>query len=103
MLWFVEHVINEKSDLKNPLIDVVSADLANLPPTAVVTAGIDPLRSDGEKLVEKLKDAGVSVTHEHYQGVTHEFFGMAGVVQGARDAQTFVSNAQRQAFGNAVL
>ena len=103
MLWFVEHVINDKSDLKNPLIDVVSADLSNLPPTAVVTAGIDPLRSDGEKLVDKLKDAGVQVMHQHYQGVTHEFFGMAAVVQAARDAQAFVSSAQRQALGNAAV
>jgi acetyl esterase len=52
MLWFVEQVINEKSDLENPLIDGVSADPSNLPPTAVVTAGVDPLRSERKKLVE---------------------------------------------------
>ena len=103
MQWFVEQVINENSDLENPLIDVVSADLSNLPPTAVVTAGIDPLRSDGEKLVEKLKDAGVSVKHKHYQGATHEFFGMAAVVEAARNAQAFVSLTQRQALGGAPL
>lgn len=103
MLWFVQNVINDERDLSSPLINVVSADLSNLPPTVVVTAGIDPLRSDGEKLAEKLHAAGVAVEHRNYGGATHEFFGMAPVVQAARDAQAFVSLAQRQAFGGAPL
>ncbi|MGF6770863.1 acetyl esterase [Paraburkholderia sp. GAS199] len=103
MLWFVENVINDRNDLTSPLIDVVSADLSGLPPTVVVTAGIDPLRSDGEKLVHKLQVAGVPVEHRNYRGATHEFFGTAAVVQAARDAQAFVSLAQRQAFGAAPL
>ncbi|SDR30735.1 Acetyl esterase/lipase [Paraburkholderia fungorum] len=103
MLWFVHNVINSESDLTSPLIDVVSADLSGLPPTAIVTAGIDPLRSDGEKLAQKLRSAGVAVEHRNYRGATHEFFGMAAVVLAARDAQTFVSLAQRQAFGGVPL
>ena len=101
MLWFMQNVINSESDLTSPLIDVVSAELSRLPPTVVVTAGIDPLRSDGEKLVQKLQAAGVAVEHRNYRGATHEFFGMAAVVEAARDAQAFVSLAQRQAFGAA--
>jgi acetyl esterase/lipase len=65
----------------------------------VVTAGIDPLRSDGEKLAEQLRDAGVEVEHQNYQGATHEFFGMATVVQAARDAQAFVVEAQKRYLG----
>jgi acetyl esterase/lipase len=102
-LWFVQNVINDESDLSSPLINVVETDLSGLPPTVVVTAGIDPLRSDGEKLAEKLSSAGVPVEHRNYRGATHEFFGMAAVVQAARDAQTFVSLAQRQAFGGVPL
>jgi acetyl esterase len=103
MVWFFHNVINNERDLTSPLIDVVSANLSRLPPAVVVTAGIDPLRSDGEKLAEKLKSAGVAVEHRNYRGATHEFFGMAAVVEVARDAQTFVSLAQRQAFGGAPL
>jgi acetyl esterase/lipase len=103
MLWFINQVINDKTDLTSPLIDVVSADLSRLPPAVVVTAGIDPLRSDGEKLADKLRSAGVAVEHRNYQGATHEFFGMAAVVDAARDAQAFVALAQRQAFGAAPL
>jgi acetyl esterase/lipase len=103
MLWFIHNVINSESDLTSPLIDVVSADLSRLPPAVIVTAGIDPLRSDGEKLAQKLHSAGVPVEHRNDRGATHEFFGMAAVVQAARDAQAFVSLAQRQAFGGAPL
>jgi acetyl esterase len=101
MLWFLQNVINDERDLTSPLINVVDVNLANLPPTVVVTAGIDPLRSEGEKLAEKLRAAGVAVAHRNYHGATHEFFGMAPVVEAARDAQAFVSLAQRQAFGGA--
>lgn len=102
MLWFVENVINNKTDLKNPLIDAVSAELEGLPPTAVVTAGIDPLRSDGEKLVNELRDAYVPVEHRHYQGATHEFFGMAAVVDAAQEAQAFVVSDLRPRLVSAV-
>ncbi|WP_144142067.1 alpha/beta hydrolase [Paraburkholderia sp. BCC1884] len=99
MLWFIQNVIDAKADLSSPLIDVLSVNLSRLPPTVVVTAGIDPLRSEGEKLAEKLHSSGVRVEHRNYRGATHEFFGMAAVVEAARDAQAFVSLAQRQAFG----
>jgi acetyl esterase/lipase len=89
MLWFVKHVIDDKTDLKSPLIDLDSADLLGLPPTTVITAGIDLLRSDDEKLAEKLSEAGVTVVTRNYEGVTHEFFGMATVVGAAREAQAF--------------
>jgi acetyl esterase/lipase len=103
MLWFIHNLINSEVDLTSPLIDVLSVDLSGLPPAAIVTAGIDPLRSEGEKLAQRLRGAGVAVEHRNYRGATHEFFGMAAVVQAARDAQAFVSLAQRQAFGGAPL
>jgi acetyl esterase len=103
MLWFLHNVINSESDLTSRLIDVLSADLSRLPPTVVVTAGIDPLRSEGEKLAQKLNSVGVAVEHRNYRGATHEFFGLAAVVQAAREAQAFVALAQRQAFGGVPL
>ncbi|MCC8395177.1 alpha/beta hydrolase [Paraburkholderia sp. MMS20-SJTR3] len=99
MLWFMQNLINSESDLTSPLLDVASANLAGLPPTAIVTAGIDPLRSDGETLAMKLREAGAAVEHRNYQGATHEFFGLTAAVQAARDAQAFVAAAQRAVFG----
>ena len=43
-------------------------------------AQIDPLRSGGELLAQKLSAAGVPTEVRTYPGVTHEFFGTAAVV-----------------------
>ena len=50
-----------------------------------------------EKLV-KLKAAGVAVNFKNYDGVTHEFFGMAAVVPQAKDAQAYAVTALKNAF-----
>ena len=62
---------------------------------------IDPLRSDADMLEVSLKKAGVKVTHKIYDGVTHEFFGMAAVVGKAQEAQKLAGVQLKQAFGAA--
>ena len=54
--------------------------------------------NDGEKYAEKLRAAGVPVTVQRYDGVTHEFFGMAAVVDKAKQAQQFAGEKLRAAF-----
>ncbi len=48
-------------------------DLANLPPTFIITAEFDPLRDEGELYGSRLAEAGVPVIHYHYNGVMHGF------------------------------
>ncbi len=92
MGWFFEQVLAKPDDKSSPMLDVVGkAKLDNLPPTTIVTAEIDPLRSEGQALAEKLKAAGVNVDAKDYQGATHEFFGMAAVVNDAAEAQAYVA------------
>jgi acetyl esterase/lipase len=100
MLWFVDKVTNSPLDLQDPRLDLVGkADLRGLPPATIVTAGIDPLRSDGEMLARKLDAAGVPVVQRNWAGATHEFFGMAPLVPDATEAQTFAAGRLREAFG----
>ncbi|MFA4913217.1 MAG: alpha/beta hydrolase [Burkholderiaceae bacterium] len=87
MRWFIEQVTTSPDDVNDPRLNLVASDLAGLPPTLVITAGIDPLRSDGSALVLALQRAAVPVEHHDYAGVTHEFFGMSAVVSAARQAQ----------------
>ena len=102
MSWFVEKTIKSPADLQDPRIDILGkANVANLPPTTIVTDQIDPLRTDGEKLADKLKGAGVSVNIKNWDGVTHEFFGMAAVLDKAKEAQAFVAADLNKAFGTA--
>jgi acetyl esterase/lipase len=99
MEWFFAQVTSGPGDLANPMLDLVGrADLVGLPPATVITAEIDPLRSEGQALARKLEAAGVAVRHRDFEGVTHEFFGMAPLVIDAARAQEFAANELRQAF-----
>ena len=67
----------------------------DLPPAVVITAGYDPLRSEGEELVRRLDRAGVSVLHKEYPTQIHAFFWMAGKVPAAVDAFEEIASALR--------
>ncbi|MCC3156762.1 alpha/beta hydrolase [Hymenobacter sp. 15J16-1T3B] len=88
MAWFFDKYLRSAADGKSPMIDLVHANLKGLPPSTVITAELDPLMSDGQMLADKLKAAGVPTKYQNYDGVTHEFFGMAAVVPQAKEAQT---------------
>lgn len=98
MAWFFHHAGRAPADALDPRISLVLADLTGLPPTTVILAQIDPLRTEGEMLVERLKAAGVQVETQTYPGVTHEFFGADAVIAGARQAQTFAGERLKQSF-----
>lgn len=100
MGWFVEKFLAKPEEKDSPMLDIVGkAKLENLPSTTVITAQIDPLRSEGQALADKLKAAGVSTEAKGYEGAAHEFFGMAVAVQDAADAQLFVSQRLKESFG----
>jgi acetyl esterase/lipase len=99
LAWFFSHALVSPEQKNDPRLNLVAADLANLPPVTVIGAEIDPLRSDGDMLVDKLKAANNQVTQKVYNGVTHEFFGMDAVVAKAAEAQNFAAAQLKQAFG----
>ncbi|WP_411275434.1 alpha/beta hydrolase fold domain-containing protein [Daejeonella sp.] len=98
MEWFTKHYLNNISEAKDPKISLVNAKLDNLPPVTIITAEIDPLQSDGMMLADKLKAAGVTVNTKNYDGVTHEFFGMAAIVPEAKDAQRYAVEQLKKAL-----
>lgn len=99
MQWFFKQYLKSPADGDNHLISLLSEkDLKGLPPTTIITAQIDPLRSEGKAYADLLKKAGVVVRYQNYEGVTHEFFGMAAVVDKAKEAQKFVAEGLKQAF-----
>jgi acetyl esterase len=99
MAWFVKKYLNKPKEAKDPMINLVADNLTGLPPTIIITAEIDPLQSEGLKLVDKLKANGVTVYSKNYAGVTHEFFGMGTVVPEANDAEMFAAGQLKKAFG----
>ena len=91
MQWFFMHYLSNPAEGKSPLISLVNANLAGLPPTTIIGAEIDPLQTEGKLLADRLISAGVQVNYKLYTGVTHEFFGMAAVVKEARQAQDYAA------------
>ncbi|MET0382894.1 MAG: alpha/beta hydrolase [Burkholderiaceae bacterium] len=96
--WFVDKLIASPDDLKDSRLQLIDAELAGLPSITIITADIDPLRSDGAKMEDALRKARVPVERRNYEGVTHEFFGAAAVVAQAREAQAWAGERLLQAF-----
>ncbi len=99
MSWFFEKYLNGPQDRANPRVNLVAADLRGLPPTTIINAQIDPLRSDGEILARRLSAAGVRTQQMTYAGVNHEFFGMGAAVPDAMAANQLAADALKAAFG----
>ena len=97
--WFGYYYSRTKADQMDPRVNLVRANLRGLPPTTIVNAQIDPLRSDGETLAQAMRSAGVRVEQRTFDGVTHEFFGMGKVVRGAYDANNYAVTRLKTAFG----
>ena len=99
MPWFWNYYLENESDKTNKYVAPLHADnLGGLPPTILITAEFDPLRDEGEQYAQKLADAGVSVKFQRFDGVVHEFFGLAGAVSKATDAVKFAAEGLKEVF-----
>lgn len=101
MHWFFKHYSQPMDAYSAYALPDKAVSLADLPPATVITAQIDPLCEEGRAFAERLQSDGVPVAYRHYDGVVHEFFGMADVVEKAREAQVFAIGELRKAFAAA--
>ena len=99
--WFYEKYLSRPGDGANPVFSILrTEDLSGLPSATVITAELDPLRSEGEAYAECLQRAGIDVDYKNYEGVTHEFFGMGAVLDQAKLAVEQAAMSLRIAFNN---
>jgi acetyl esterase len=98
MEWFVKNTVRSETDLKDLRLNLVQANLKDLPDATVITAEIDPLMSEGRTLAQKLRQAGSEVKYQNFDGAAHEFFGMAAAVKDAERAQDLAARELRDAF-----
>jgi acetyl esterase len=74
MRWFWDHYLKDPSEALNPYAAPLRAkDLSGLPPALVFTAEYDPLRDEGERYAERLKEASVRTALSRYNGMNHGF------------------------------
>ncbi|WPU64154.1 alpha/beta hydrolase [Peredibacter starrii] len=99
MNWYFSKYLRSPQDKEDPRIDLLKASFRGLSPATIITAEIDPLQVEGRELAEKMERQGVEVTYRNYEGVTHEFFGMTGVLKEAQEAQNEASLKLQKSFG----
>lgn len=74
MAWFDDHYRPQAGDIRtSPLL----GDHAGMPPTLVLTAGLDPLRDQGRAYAAALIAAGVPTVYREAAGNIHGFINMA--------------------------
>lgn len=99
MEYFWNHYVRSPDDIRDPLCAPLSAQsLAGLPPALIVCAQYDPLLDDGRDFAARLEADGVPVQLSVYEGMTHGFLWMGGVVDRTSDALDEIAAAAREAL-----
>jgi acetyl esterase len=102
MAWFFDKYRLAPSDLLDHRLNLLKMDLKGLNPVTLVTAEIDPLKSEGVELFKALKRKNVAVSYKHFDELTHEFLGMYPVVRRASDALDLVKADLALAFAKKI-
>ncbi len=86
MRWFRDHYLADPAQIDDWRVSPLRmANLKDLPPAFVLTAGADPLHDEGDEFARRLKEAGVPVTHLDYPGQFHAFITMGKLLPKANE------------------
>ncbi|GEQ99133.1 putative lipase/esterase LipN [Iodidimonas gelatinilytica] len=95
--WYVpDHSIRRDDPAISPLF---IEDVSGLPPTFLIAAGHDPLRSENETFVARLKDAGVKTRYRCFKGAIHAFLSFPQFTA-AQTARSWLGEAMAQLAGD---
>jgi len=79
--------LTDASDKTHPWLTLTkSVAFDKQPATIVATAGFDPIRDQGKLFADKLAEAGVDVTYQHYPSLNHGFLEASHVIDDAKKA-----------------
>lgn len=102
MYWFWQQYLQDASQGDDPLASPLRADnLAEMPPTTLISAAFDPLRDEGEAFAQRLQQAGIPVRLQRCEGMIHGFISMAPYVEGAAHALSDAAADLRKALSRA--
>lgn len=74
LLDFIGHYAPSPREQLDPRVSPIDAEnLGDMPPTYLCTAGMDPLRDQGERFAERLREAGVEAEHQRFDSLPHGF------------------------------
>jgi acetyl esterase len=84
MAWLWDQYVPDTAGRRHPYASPARAELHDLPPAVIVTAGFDPLCSEGGRYAQSLMAAAVPTVYRCYRGAIHGFMTMPTVGLGAR-------------------
>ena len=97
MRWYIAQYAPTEDDVRDwrasPLL---APSVDGVPPALVITAGLDPLRDEGEAYARRLEEAGVPVDYMCLGGMIHGFLTMGGKIDTANRAVSHIASALRQ-------
>ncbi|OBK83387.1 alpha/beta hydrolase [Mycolicibacter sinensis] len=88
MAWYWDQYVPRVTDRSHRYASPIQDVLVGLPPAVVVTAGCDPLCSEGQAYAEALAARGIATTHRAYPGAIHGFLTMPMLQLAQRARQT---------------
>lgn len=96
MAWFNHNYEPDPSDWRASPLHADSHE--GVASAVIITAQYDPLRDQGILYANKLKAAGVAVTHTNYDGMVHAFFQMSPLCDAGKAAITQIAIAAKAAL-----
>ena len=98
MEWFIGHYAGT-ADRRDPRLSPLhNPDLTGLPPATIITAGCDPLASEGRAYGRALVKAGTRASVIEFPGQMHAFLDLGALLDDALTARRLVAGELRAAF-----
>jgi acetyl esterase len=102
--WYRDQYLADLTDALDPRASpLLAGDLTGLPPAYIATAGFDPLRDEGERYGQRLREAGVPVEVRRHDQLIHAFVNATGVGRTGRAALGEAAAALARALTGSAL
>lgn len=79
LVWAYEQYAPDVPRTDIGISPLFAPNLKGMPATVIVTIENDPVRDEGERYAERLRQAGVKVKHTRIEGMVHHFSGPAAM------------------------
>jgi len=99
MRWYKNHYLQNEEQAKSYLVSPgLIEDVKGFPPALVLTAEFDVLHDEGEEYANRLKEAGIQVKYNCYEGMLHDFVILPGKFDRAKLAINEICDSLKEAF-----